>query len=336
MVSRMRRLRYAVKHGFWTLTNRWPRVRPEVLEPEDPQFYAKPSERGTGDFAYPERVSTGQADRLLSCLCTEAQLTSPAFRYWIGRLGETLRMHRKLWEFAYVIQALHERAMLAPGKRGLAFAVGQEPLPSLFASLGCHILATDLGASDYESKGWAKTGQHASAIDSLNRSGLCDPELFRQRVSYRPVDMNAIPDDLTGFDFTWSSCSFEHCGSIDLGKQFLWQQMRCLKPGGVAVHTTEFNLTSNHRTREKGNTVIFRRRDIEEIVRRLRDDGHDVEPLNLDVGSSESDLEFDRLPHSLDRHLKLEWRSYVTTSIGIIIRKSAAAASAPGDSTGAA
>ena len=35
MVSRMRKLRYAVKHGFWTLTNRWPRVRPEILVPED-------------------------------------------------------------------------------------------------------------------------------------------------------------------------------------------------------------------------------------------------------------------------------------------------------------
>ena len=234
-------------------------------------------------------------------------------------------MHRKLWEFVYVIQSLYERGMLAEGKRGLAFAVGQEPLPSLFASMGCQIMATDLDAPDYESKGWDKAGQHPGAIETLNRRGLCDPTEFAQRVAYRPVDMNAIPDDLTGFDFTWSSCSFEHCGSIELGQQFIWRQMDCLKPGGVAVHTTEFNLTSNDRTREKGNTVIFRRRDIEAIVRRLRDDGHEVEPLDLDIGLNGTDLEFDRLPHSLDRHLKLEWRSYVTTSIGLIIRKSAAA-----------
>ena len=133
MVSRMRKLRYAVKHGYWTLTNRWPRVRPEVLVSEDSQLYVAPTDRGT-DFAYPERVASGESSRLLSCLCTEDQLASPAFRYWIERTGHTLRMHRKLWEFVYVVQALYERGMLAEGKQGLAFAVGQEPLPSLFAS----------------------------------------------------------------------------------------------------------------------------------------------------------------------------------------------------------
>lgn len=322
MVSRMRRLRYAVKHGFWTLTNRWPQVRPEVLQPEDPSLYADLAAGSNIDFDYPDRSEPGTPAQLNSCICRAAQLTSPAFLYWIDRLGERLVLHRKLWEYAYVIQALWERGMLAAGKRGLAFAVGQEPLPSLFASFGCHILATDLDVNDARSATWSQTGAHAAAVEPLNRRGLCDPDRFRQRVAHRPVDMNDIPPDLSGFDFTWSSCSFEHCGSIELGQQFIWQQMKCLKPGGVAVHTTEFNLTSNTHTRAKGNTVLFRRRDIEEIARQLIADGHEVAPIDLTIGPQPSDYEFDRLPYSYEQHMKLEWRSYVTTSIGLIIRKS--------------
>jgi hypothetical protein len=295
-------------------------VRTELLEPGDARYYVDGDHFGT-DYDHPEREKGGEPRRLTSCICREEQLDSPAFRYWLGRLGEQPRPHRKQWEFAYVIQTLYEHGKLREGSRGLAFAVGSEPLPALFASMGCHIVATDLDVQDRRSTDWAKIGQHAASTERLRRDELCDPEQFDKCVSYRPVDMNAIPDDLTGFDFTWSTCSFEHCGSIALGQQFIWRQMDCLKPGGVAVHTTEFNLTSNTRTRANGNTVLFRRRDIEQIVQRLVDDGHDVAPLDLELGSHPNALDYDRLPYSYNRHLKLEWRSYVATSIGLIIRK---------------
>ena len=317
----LRKQRYVIKHACLGMVGRLPRVRPEVLQPEDGRFYVASTARGGVDFAYPEREGGGTPSRLTSCLCTEGQLTSPAFRYWIERLGESFRMQRKLWEFGYIIQALHERDMLAEGKRGLVFAVGQEMLPSLFASMGCEIVASDLDASDERSQVWADTAQHASAVDPLNARDLCDRGEFARRVSFRPVDMNAIPSDLVDFDFTWSSCSFEHCGSIELGQQFIWRQMECLKPGGVAVHTTEFNLTSNEDTITNGVTVIFRRRDIEEIVRRLRDEGHHVEPLNLDVGSGPADRGIDRKPYVAKQQMKLQLEKYVSTSIGLIIRK---------------
>ena len=320
MVSRMRRLRYACKHAFWTLTNRWPVVNPELLQPAGSALYVVGEQRGT-DFDYPGRTSAAPADRLTSCLCQESQLTCAAFRYWIERIRETPRLQRKLWEFAYVAQALYERGKLQPGRRGLAFAVGMEQLPSLFASMGCEIVATDLHVDDQRSAAWVSVGGHSSSVAPLNQWELCDGKQFEALVSFRPVDMNAIPEDLTDFDFTWSTCSFEHCGSIELGLKFLHRQMQCLKPGGVAVHTTEFNLTSNQRTRERGNTVLFRRRDIESIMQRLIDEGHSVELLDLNVGPAATDYEYDRLPYSYDRHLKLEWRNYVTTSLGLILQR---------------
>ena len=186
-------------------------------------------------------------------------------------------MHRKLWEYCYITQVLAEREMLQPGKRGLGFAVGHEPLPALFASTGCQILATDLDGSVDVSKEWSSTGQHANQLSDLNDRGLCSAEAFADRVAFRPVDMNAIPDDLTGFDFIWSSCSLEHLGGLDRGRAFILQSLRCLKPGGIAVHTTEFNVASNDSTVIDGGTVIYRQRDLELLADDLRSQGHLVE-----------------------------------------------------------
>jgi hypothetical protein len=261
-------------------------------------------------------------DRTTSSLCTFDQLDSQRFRHWSAALNEPWRAHRKLWELAYICETLDERGMLQPGRRGLGFAVGAEKLPALFAARGCKITATDLPAEDERNQAWAQTGQWVGNLASLSHPELCPEQAFRDNVSYRPVDMNEIPADLTGYDFTWSTCSFEHCGSIELGLRFLEEQMRCLAPGGIAVHTTEFNLSSNDATMMDGNCVIFRLKDIEWIVAALRDAGHDVEPLDLSTGSRELDRHVDTAPYSQDRHLRLDLWGYASTSIGLIIRKS--------------
>jgi hypothetical protein len=273
---------------------------------------------------FPGSETTAVDQRLLSCLCRTEFLESPAFRYWAEQLHEAWRLHRKLWEYCYVCQALFERGMLRPGCRGLGFAVGQEPLPAFFAALGCEIVATDLAADDQRTQQWAQTAQWARNLQSLNERGLCEPEAFRQRVQFRPVDMNYIPGDLRDFDFTWSSCSFEHCGSIQLGQQFLRNQLQCLRPGGIAVHTTEFNLTSNSTTLTEGVTVIFRHCDIDQMVAELRGAGHTVEPLDLALGDAPLDRYVDTPPYSHDKHLRLHLGDWATTSLGLIVRKGAA------------
>lgn len=267
-------------------------------------------------------VGGPRPDRTTSSLCTFDQLDSPRFRHWAAAIQEPWRAHRKLWELAYICQTLDERGMLQPGRRGLGFAVGAEKLPALFAARGVQITATDLPSDDERNRQWAQTGQWVGNLASLRHPAICPEQAFRDNVSYRPVDMNVIPDDLTGFDFTWSTCSFEHCGSIELGLQFIAEQMRCLAPGGIAVHTTEFNLSSNDATVMDGGCVIFRLKDIEWIIGALRNAGHDVEPLDLSTGKRELDRYVDAAPYSQDRHLRLDLWGYASTSIGLIIRKS--------------
>ena len=280
-------------------------------------------------FACGPRAEEGVA--LVSQVCRFSTLDSPTFRDWCVRLGYGWLLHRKYWEQAYICQALHERGMIEPGRRGLGFAVGAERLPAFLASLGCRITATDLAKDDSRNRDWAATNQWVGDRDSLNVGGFCSADEFRERVEFRPVDMNAVPHDLQGYDFTWSTCSFEHCGSLELGIRFLERQMACLRPGGVAVHTTEFNLSSNGRTLTRGPNVIYRLRDIEDACRRLAAQGHEVEPLDIDPGSSDIDRYIDPPPyhgssgHHADgvKHLRLALGGYASTSIGLIIRRAA-------------
>jgi SAM-dependent methyltransferase len=264
-----------------------------------------------------------------SALCTEAQLTSDAFVAWADRIrpawdlehsGVAVGMHRKIWEWLFIIEALHQLDMLRPGRRGLGFGVGRDPLAAFFASLGCTIVATDLEEAEAAAAGWTDTGQHASGLAALNTAGLCDPEAFAERVSFRVVDMNDIPADLRGFDFVWSACAFEHLGSLARGERFVVEAMRCVRPGGVAVHTTEFNVGSNSGTVVAGPTVLFRRRDIERLVRALRRRGNVVEPVDFDTGAAPADQHVDVPPWS-GTHLKLEIERFVSTSIALVVKK---------------
>jgi hypothetical protein len=83
-------------------------------------------------------------DLLKSNVCNQSQLESELFQQWCKKIGgRRNQMHRKVWEWCYIAQALYERGVLAPGRRGLGFGVGKEPLVALFASYGCEIVATD-------------------------------------------------------------------------------------------------------------------------------------------------------------------------------------------------
>lgn len=256
-----------------------------------------------------------------SQLCTESQFREAVYTEWCGELRETVMLHRKQWEFVYILQALQVQGVLQSGMRGLGFGCGKEPLAAVMAKHGCEVVATDLDAAAVAGKGWAETDQHASQLEDLNARGICEPERFRSLVSFRAQNMNDISADLTGFDFVWSSCAFEHVGSIARGLQFVINAMRCLKPGGIAVHTTEFNLTSNFTTIESPDLVIFRKHDIEHLIRQLERSGHEVLPLSLNPGAGELDRHVDLPPYKQEPHLRLMLDRYVTTSIGLIVRR---------------
>jgi hypothetical protein len=263
--------------------------------------------------------NTQEEERLRSCQCTQAQLQSETFQAWGARMHELpMHMHRKVWEYCYIAQALYERGMLTQGRRGLGFAVGQEPLPALFASLGCEIVATDLAAEEARTSVWVETGQHADSLESLNSRGICPPELFCERVSFCFLDMRHLPDDLGTYDFVWSACSLEHLGNMSLGEQFVYQSLKYLKPGGVCVHTTEFNVRSNFRTPTTGETVIFRKRDLQKIAGNIRRRGYMID-LDFAQGNLPYDHVVEKPPYKHQVHLKLLLEDCVVTSFGLII-----------------
>lgn len=257
----------------------------------------------------------------LSQMCTADQMSEPLYAQWCERIGQAPSRHRKQWEFVFICRVLEYYGALREGARGLGFGVGIEPLSSTFAAAGCHIVATDLAADDDRATAWNNTDQLGANLRQIYHPQLCDEAAFFERVRFREADMNAIPADLTGFDFTWSSCAYEHLGSIQAGLDFFENSLACLKPGGIAVHTTELNLSSNTNTLDDGTTVIFRRRDFEQLATRLIRQGHEVIPITFDSGQTELDRVIDLPPYSNDAHLRLALLRWVATSFGMIVRK---------------
>jgi hypothetical protein len=195
------------------------------------------------------------------------------------------------------------------------------------AAYGCEVVATDLDPDDERSKDWRDTDQHAAGkVEALNTRSICPPDLFARNVTYRNVDMNRIPEDLRGFDFVWSSCALEHIGSLRHGLDFIHNSIACLKPGGVAVHTTEFNLTSNEATLESPGLSFFRALDLETVAAELGLQGHQVAPFNLHPGDTLLDKYVDLPPFEVSAlHLRLKSLDHTITSVGMIVRRAAGA-----------
>ncbi|WP_235924472.1 SAM-dependent methyltransferase [Roseomonas harenae] len=275
----------------------------------------------------PDPVEIGFGGRL----CRQEDIESHWLRHWCGQIGFVPMYHRKVWEDCYTLQALYERGMLAPGKRGLGFAVGAEWLPSFLAKRGAKVLATDLDPNDLRAQAWIAVDQHGGRLDTIYKPSLIEIDTFNDRVSLRAVDMNAIPADLHGeFDFLWSICSLEHCGSIHQGLDFVVEAMKCLRPGGVAVHTTEFNMNPDGPTIESGATVLFQRRHIEELEARLSLAGHRMLPMDFGTGNGILDQFVDLppypnanwpLPIPEPPHLRLSIQGMVATSIGLTVER---------------
>jgi hypothetical protein len=254
--------------------------------------------------------------------CSAADFLHPRFLEIAKMIKIGFVWHRKLWEWVFIIHHLIESGLLREGNRGLVFGVGSEKLPALFAGMGAEIVATDAPAEIGEEKGWKRTGQHSSGLSQIRYTDLVDGNVFDLKVSYRTCDMNNIAPDLTGFDFNWSSCCFEHLGNLEAGMQFVVDATeKTLRVGGLAVHTTEFNLSSNNETLEQGDTVIYRRRDMEELVQCLRDRGHIVQPLVVAPDCHYWDFHIDVPPYTETPHLKLMLDRFVATSVGLVVRR---------------
>lgn len=274
---------------------------------------------------------------LVSKPTTQADVESPWFVYWCQQLGIAPVYHRKLWEFAFTLQVLHEAGLLVEGKRGIGFGCGEEPLASFFAARGIFATVSDLSPDQVAGRGWTGTGQHASTLRQAWHPDLVDEARFLRQVDHRFVDMNAVPDVEVPYDFCWSICALEHLGSIENGLAFVENAMKVLTPGGIAVHTTEFNYCRDDDTIDHWQTVLFQRRHFEDLAARLAARGHVLLGPDFDVGRGVLDGFIDVPPYPSDEggtgelpwdpgaeaiaHLKLSIDGFPSTCFGIVVRK---------------
>ncbi len=121
------------------------------------------------------------------------------------------------------------------------------------------------------------------------------------------------------------------------GLDFIENSVATLRPGGVAVHTTEFNFLNDEETVDNWPTVLFQRKHFRELADRLTAAGHHVAPLNFDVGRGVLDKFIDIPPYEHDwtpemirqwggnaQHLKLNIDGFASTCFGLIIRRGGA------------
>ncbi len=269
-------------------------------------------------------------------ICRFEHFESPWFARWNALVDAELReiialqgahdgrprFHRKAWEWCAVLAAIEARGLLHAGIRALGFAVGTEPVASILAANDVDVVASDMPAGGKNVRQWSDA-QHAASLEAVYKPALVERAQFARHVRFEPLDMTkTLPFDEGSFDLVWSCCAFEHLGSLERGLDFVLRSARLLKPGGFAFHTTEYTVSSNDRTLERGEVVFYRKRDIEELDRRLRREGRTLEPVDFFAGAARDDLIYDRAPYyrEADReHIKLEFSNHVITSALIVV-----------------
>lgn len=270
--------------------------------------------------------------RLTSQAASAAQCDDPKYLEWFRLLtgvteSETGQnaYNRKTWEWAYIAEAVTQAGLMKPGRAALGFGVGTEPLPALFASRGLDVMATDQGAGTGDR--WASTGELMTGLSGLSRSHLIAEEELASHVEVRNVDMNNVPADLGTFDVIWSSCVIEHLGSPERGLEFVLESCRLLAPGGIAVHTTELELTRRDNTADYGNCAIYRLQDLRDFAKRLSEVSC-TSSFNFTVPMDTREdrwisliaVEGASAPPDI-AHLKLAIAESVSTSFGLLIRR---------------
>ena len=195
-------------------------------------------------------------------------------------INHPFALHRKMWEWLYIITKLRDSGVLAEGARGLCFGSGKEPL-LIFAHFGCKFTATDAPLA-ISSGLWIDLNQHAQGLADLQRPDIIDNKTFTERVTFQSCDMNAISKNLTSFNFCWSSSSLDHLGNLRKGIDFIINSVEeTLRIGGVACHTTELNLSSDTETIETETLSVCRRCDLENLAAEVQARGHVIAPPSV-------------------------------------------------------
>ncbi len=176
----------------------------------------------------------------LNKLCDGRDWLDAEWRRAYDDLGYVLdpgKLHRKEWELAQAVYGLRRLRRLHPDATALGLGSGHEVFVYFLARRLASVVATDL----YE-------GEFADA--EADPRMLRDPAWFapyaypRERLVVRSMDATTIDYPDESFDLAFSLSSIEHFGDRAAQLRALREIHRVLRPGGVAVLTTEVILNA--------------------------------------------------------------------------------------------
>ena len=249
------------------------------------------------------------------------------YRERIAEMGHTPVQHRKYWEWAAIVQVMEQYILNAVGDtscyKALGFGVGEEPITAWLANRQVYVTATDY----INDQGGKWKGQHAKSLSVLSCSGTGPVSQFLRYARLDNVDMRAIPIEyLAGeFDFVWSAGSLEHIGGLAAGIRFILNSMRCLRPGGLAIHTTEYNYLSRQDTIDADDLCLYRKVDLERLAVCLGNQGDELWELDLSRGNTEWDIDSKYVlnpPYEGSPHISIRINDrHVTTSILLVAQR---------------
>lgn len=221
-------------------------------------------------------------DRPVCQMATMAQFAEPAFQEIVAAMGLRPNRQRGIWEQAWIISILAGAEAIAPGRRVFGLETGRERLASVLAARGTAITAFGSGLAD------------PPAIErrrlQLFHPEACPLEDFDARVGCGELDPRQVGSLPAGhFDAAWSIGLPDQLGSIDAAMEVFEASLAPLRPGGVAAHVVNLNLSSDGLTWEEPGNVLVRRKDIEALAERLRANGHALLPLNTHPGADVPD-----------------------------------------------
>ena len=239
---------------------------------------------------------------------SEKRFRESNFFLWMSLLRETPRLHSKQFQNYAIMEAAN--SLIDSGRvnpKAIGFGVGTEPIPAGLVKIGYEVVATDYLDGEIADD-WKNTDQLVSTPDDLNTRGILTKEEFDSRVQFLNMDMNVIPENLNNqFDFVWSSCALGHIGGYDNGLRFIKRSVELLAPGGIALHTTELDVSIGKSKYESPTLSLYRKEDLEELIEYLRANHFKVDHFEIPkkwLGASEKFV--DKEPWGVRPHLRID------------------------------
>ena len=262
----------------------------------------------------------------LNRLCYVEDWQSPEVRDALAELQKLNPqgfIHRKDWEWAIGLIAMKRFGKINESSTAIGVGSGIEPIPFYLANKISRVYATDLYEDD---ESW----KQAAPSEFLKDPKKYSPFPYREdaltvlRMSGAKLD---FPDE--SFDIAFSFSSIEHFGGENHSGALkaMREIERVLKPGGIAVISTEYILN------DKEHPEFFNKRTIHsDLIDRL-DKLKLVEPMDLRITTNTLDTVIDynseaRIWDTLDleykrthSHIVIKYYNILLTSVMVVLQK---------------